>query len=132
MVEFSGAAMPRFAVTALACVFIVAGADAAMAADSAASRPTAFLSWPGKAGAPNAGSPAAGASAPVALPHQFFGETDDMAAPPPPLMPRSVPGTQAITSTATANTASNRARQTALITADSAADGPVAGAGSSN
>jgi hypothetical protein len=133
--------MPRPAVLAIALVLAAPLAGAwtagAQAAD-AAPQPTRLLSWPGKTGdalqaAPGpASAPAAGAASSVALSKQFFGSTDDLAAPPTPLMPRPVPGTQAVTSTATANTASNRARQTALETADSAADGPVGGAGSSN
>jgi hypothetical protein len=56
---------------------------------------------------------------PIPLPQQFFAEgSPDLAAPPPPLPPKPVPGTQAATSGA--NTASNRARQVALETADSA------------
>jgi hypothetical protein len=41
-----------------------------------------------------------------------------------------VPGTPAVTNPSTINTASNRARATQMLTADSAADGPSAGAGS--
>jgi hypothetical protein len=56
---------------------------------------------------------------PIPLPQQFFADgSPDLAAPPPPLPPKPVPGTQAATSAA--NTASNRARQVALETADSA------------
>lgn len=66
---------------------------------------------------------------PDPLPAQFFASApgSDMAAPPPPLDPRPVPGTQAATSPA--NSASNRARQSALQTADAGADGPTGGAG---
>ena len=58
------------------------------------------------------------------LPAQFFADSasGDMAAPPPPLDPHPVPGTQAATSPA--NSADNRARQTAIDTADAGADGP--------
>jgi hypothetical protein len=64
---------------------------------------------------------------PIPLPKQFFADSaaTDLAAPPPPLDPRPVPGTQAATSPA--NTASNRARESALATADTQADGPVGG-----
>lgn len=134
--------MPRPAALALAMVLAapLAGLWVAEAhAADAAPQPMHMLSWPGKAGDASPANPsptslpAASGGSTVALSKQFFGaSTDDMAAPPPPLMPRPVPGTQAVTSTATANTASNRARQTALETADSAADGPVGGAGSSN
>jgi hypothetical protein len=56
---------------------------------------------------------------PIPLPRQFFaGGSPDLAAPPPPLDPHPVPGTQAATSPA--NTASNRAREVELETADSA------------
>jgi hypothetical protein len=58
---------------------------------------------------------------PIPLPKQFFADnTPDLAAPPPPLPPRPVPGTQAASSPA--NTASNRARQVEIETADSAAN----------
>ena len=66
----------------------------------------------------------------MALPRQFFSEGGDMAAAPGALAPRPVPGTQA--ATATDNTASNRARQNDILTADSAADGPVGGAANPN
>jgi hypothetical protein len=60
--------------------------------------------------------PAATASAP--LPAQFFANQPgaDMAAPPPPLPPTPVPGSQAVNSTAAANTPANRARSIALDT----------------
>src|SRR5665647_1005884 len=129
--------MPRLAllaaVTALSAPFAGAWADRANAAEAPAPR---FLTWPGKSGATSAGQTASGgASAPapaVALSKQFFGAGDDLAAPPPPLMPRPVPGTPAVTTTASTNTASNRARQNEILTADSASDGPVAGAQSPN
>jgi hypothetical protein len=58
---------------------------------------------------------------PIPLPRQFFADNaPDLAAAPPPLPPRPVPGTQAATSSA--NTASNRARQVEIETADSAAN----------
>jgi hypothetical protein len=65
---------------------------------------------------------------PIPLPKQFFADsaTADLAAPPPPLDPHPVPGTQAATSPA--NTAANRARESALETADTQSDGPVGGA----
>jgi hypothetical protein len=55
---------------------------------------------------------------PAPLPAQFFADQSggDLAAPPPPLAPHPVPGSQTIDSTATANTASNRARAIALDT----------------
>ena len=58
---------------------------------------------------------------PIPLPAQFFADaaSADLAAPPPPLPPRPVPGTQAATSPA--NTPANRARAVELQTADSAA-----------
>lgn len=129
--------MPRLALlaaaAALSAPFAGAWADRASAAEAAAPR---FLTWPGKSSATGAGQTAAGdASAPaptVALSKQFFGAGDDLAAPPPPLLPRPVPGTQAVTNTDSANTASNRARQNEILTADSASDGPVAGAQSPN
>jgi hypothetical protein len=113
-------------------VALIAGAwtSASAAADTA---PTPLLTWPGKTGAPAvAAPPAAAARDHVTLSRQFFGARDDMAAPPSPLMPRSVPGSQTVTSTASANTAANRARQTEILTADSASDGPVAGAENPN
>jgi len=57
---------------------------------------------------------------PIPLPQQFFaaGGAADLAAPPPPLDPHPVPGTQAATSPL--NTAANRAREVELETADSA------------
>jgi hypothetical protein len=64
---------------------------------------------------------------PDPLPAQFFGEDADMAAPPPPLPPKAVAGNQA--ATAPANTASNRAREVAIDTADVGDDGPTGGAG---
>jgi len=59
---------------------------------------------------------------PIPLPRQFFADSAgaDLAAPPPPLDPHPVPGTQAATSPL--NTAANRARQVELETADSAAN----------
>jgi hypothetical protein len=55
---------------------------------------------------------------PAPLPAQFFADQSggDLAAPPPPLDPHPVPGSQTVSSTATANTASNRARAIALDT----------------
>ena len=57
---------------------------------------------------------------PIPLPQQFFAAGADLAAPPPPLDPHPVPGTQAASSPL--NTAANRARQVELETADSAAN----------
>jgi len=58
---------------------------------------------------------------PIPLPRQFFADAGpDLAAPPPPLPPHPVPGTQSATSPA--NTPSNRARQVEIETADSAAN----------
>jgi hypothetical protein len=58
---------------------------------------------------------------PIPLPRQFFADgSPDLAAPPPPLPPRPVPGTQS--ATAPANSPSNRARQVEIETADSAAN----------
>jgi hypothetical protein len=59
---------------------------------------------------------------PIPLPQQFFADSggSDLAAPPPPLAPHPVAGTQAATSPL--NTASNRAREVELETADSAAN----------
>lgn len=59
---------------------------------------------------------------PIPLPPQFFASSAgaDLAAPPPPLDPHPVPGTQAATSPL--NTAANRAREVELETADSAAN----------
>jgi hypothetical protein len=117
--------LASFAATLAIC------AACAHAADAAEAR--AYLSWPGKAAsqapAPAKAAPAAAEDpGALTLSKTFFGATDDMAAPPPPLMPRNVPGTPAVTNPSTINTASNRARQTELLTADSAADGPVGGA----
>jgi hypothetical protein len=55
---------------------------------------------------------------PAPLPAQFFADQagSDLAAAPPPLDPHPVPGSQTVSSTATANTASNRARAIALDT----------------
>jgi hypothetical protein len=55
---------------------------------------------------------------PVPLSSQFFADTGgtDLAAPPPPLDPRAVPGSQTVGSTASANTPANRARAIALDT----------------
>ena len=55
---------------------------------------------------------------PAPLPPQFFADQpgSDLAAPPPPLNPRAVPGSQTINSTASANTPANRARAIALDT----------------
>ena len=121
------------AAAAAAAMLVGGWADLANAAETSAPH---FLTWPGKSGAgqPAAGPPAASGPAPtVALSKQFFaGGSEDLAAAPPPLMPRPVPGTQAVTNTATANTATNRARQNEILTADSASDGPVAGAQSPN
>jgi hypothetical protein len=123
----------------LAVVFAVLAAAAAPAAAWAAaaqatgpSAPTTYLTWPGKTGGPaepnTAGRPAA-----IALPKAFFpAGGDDMAGAPAPLMPRPVPGGAAVTNASTVNTASNRARQNELLTADSASDGPVAGAEAPN
>ncbi len=101
-----------------------------------AAEPATYLSWPGKTGGPSTTAVVAPAkpSAPgaVSLSKQFFGGADDMAAPPPPLMPRNVPGTQAVNNSSTINTASNRARQNELMTADSAADGPTGSASNPN
>ena len=121
------AAPTRLAViAAFACAFTAAGA-------AGAAEPTAYLSWPGKTGAPADPAPAkAAAPGTVALSKQFFGGGDDMAAPPPPLMPRNVPGGQTVTNSSTINTAANRARQNDLLTADSAADGPTGGASNPN
>lgn len=132
--------MPRLAVfvAALALASPLAGVWATAADAGSVSQPTRFLSWPGKSGAvaadPTSSTPLSEAPAStVALSKQFFaGGDSDMAAPPPPLMPRPVPGTQAVTSTASANTASNRARQNEILTADSAAEGPAAGVANSN
>ncbi len=128
--------MPRlaaFAAAALLAPLAGAWARTASAAETdAASPPIRFLTWPGKSAAPAAGQSRVPTAAPaVALPRQFFASGgDDLAAPPPPLPPRTEPGTQAATSSA--NTASNRARQNDILTADSASDGPVAGAESPN
>jgi hypothetical protein len=129
--------MPRLAVLAVA-IGLAASSAAAWAQTAGAAEPAAphFLSWPGKTGAgeaPSAAPAPAGPAAPLALSKQFFaGGGEDLAAPPPPLLPRPVPGTQAVTNTASANTASNRARQNEILTADSAADGPAAGVSSPN
>jgi hypothetical protein len=55
---------------------------------------------------------------PAPLPPQFFADQpgSDLAAPPPPLNPHAVPGSQTINSTASANTPANRARAIALDT----------------
>jgi hypothetical protein len=55
---------------------------------------------------------------PVPLSPQFFADTGggDLAAPPPPLGPHPVPGSQTVGSTASANTPANRARAIALDT----------------
>jgi hypothetical protein len=55
---------------------------------------------------------------PVPLSAQFFADSSggDLAAPPPPLDPRPVPGSQTVGSTASANTPANRARAIALDT----------------
>lgn len=139
--------MPRSAVlaalAAVAATGIGMGWAGAASSQAAAERtlppPTGYLSWPGKTGQADAPRPEtapaetpahAPAAGRLALSRQFFGGGDDLAAPPPPLAPRPVPGTQAATSSA--NTASNRARQNEILTADSAADGPVAGAEAPN
>jgi len=58
---------------------------------------------------------------PIPLPPQFFADgAVDLAAPPPPLPPHAVPGSQAATSPA--DTPANRARAVDLQTADSAAN----------
>lgn len=107
-----------------------AWADRAAAAEAPAPH---FLTWPGKSGAAPAAAAPTGPAPVVALSKQFFAsDSEDLAAAPPPLMPRPVPGSDAVTNTASANTASNRARQNELLTADSASDGPVAGAQSPN
>ena len=56
---------------------------------------------------------------PIPLPAQFFADqaASDLAAPPPPLDPRPVPGAQTVNSAASANTPANRARAIALDTA---------------
>jgi hypothetical protein len=56
---------------------------------------------------------------PIPLPAQFFANSaaTDLAAPPPPLPPRPIPGSQTVSSTASANTPANRARAIALDTA---------------
>jgi hypothetical protein len=125
--------MPRFAV--LAATAALAGPLAAAWAPGvqATDAPPPLLSWPGKSGAPEAQAPDAASPGAIALPHQFFASSsDDLAAPPPPPPPRSVPGSQTVTNTSSINTASNRARQNEILTADSAADGPVAGAQNPN
>lgn len=126
--------MSRPLALAAVAAFIAAASGVGVAAADPAPQPTSYLSWPGKTGAAQpAAAPASAApekSAAVALPRQFFGESDDMAAAPPPVSPRPVPGTQA--ATASANTAANRALQNEILTADSAADGPVAGAEAPN
>jgi hypothetical protein len=120
--------LPRLAAIAAAATCACAWTGGALAADAPVGpAASSLLSWPGKVG-PHAAAKAPAAGGPVALPKQFFGGGDDMAAAPPPLPPRAVPGSQAVTSTATENTASNRARQNDLLTADSASDGPVGGA----
>jgi hypothetical protein len=55
---------------------------------------------------------------PDALPAQFFADQpgSDLAAPPPALPPRPVPGSQTVSSTAPENTPANRARAIALDT----------------
>jgi hypothetical protein len=55
---------------------------------------------------------------PVPLSPQFFADSAgaDLAAPPPPLDPHAVPGSQTVGSTASANTPANRARAIALDT----------------
>ena len=57
---------------------------------------------------------------PIPLPQQFVadGATADMAAPPPPLAPHPVPGSQAVNANTAANTPANRTR--ALQAADDA------------
>ncbi|MDR3513243.1 MAG: hypothetical protein P4L73_16525 [Caulobacteraceae bacterium] len=119
--------------TGVAWAGVAWGAPDAQTPDGA--QPTHFLSWPGKSGAQAAPAPAspAHAAAPagrLTLSRQFFAGGGDLAAAPAPLDPRPVPGTQAATSTD--NTATNRARQNDILTADSAADGPVGGAEAPN
>jgi hypothetical protein len=120
------------AIAAAAAVLAAPWASVAHAAGTGApAQPTGLLTWPGKTGAPAGGATVKPASPPAApgavdLSRQFFAGGDDMAAAPPPLDPRPVPGTQAATSTA--NTATNRARQNEILTADSASDGPIGGA----
>jgi hypothetical protein len=126
--------MPRLpALAAVAALFAagigVGAAVADPAPQEASPQPAHYLSWPGKAGAAQPASPPDKTAA-VALPRQFFGGGDDMAAAPPPISPRAVPGTQAATSSA--NSATNRALQNEILTADSASDGPVAGAEAPN
>jgi hypothetical protein len=129
--------MRRLAALAATVAMSASLAHAASAADTASQGQT-FLSWPGKAGAAPAAAAQTAAPSPepagaLTLSKQFFaGAHDDMAAAPPPLMPRNVPGTPAVTNTSTINTASNRARQTELMTADSASDGPTGGAETPN
>jgi hypothetical protein len=121
------------AAAVLSAPLAMAWADQAAAAEAPAPH---FLTWPGKSGGGQTAASRAAPSGPapvVSLSKQFFASgSEDLAAAPPPLMPRPVPGTPAITNTASANTASNRARQNELLTADSASDGPVAGAQSPN
>lgn len=127
--------MSRLAVLVAAVALSVplAGAltrEARAAETTGVGQPMTVLTWPGKTQGGKAVSAGASTNG-VTLPKPFFTSAgDDLAAAPPPLNPRPVPGTQAATSSA--NTASNRARQNEILTADSAADGPVAGAESPN
>jgi hypothetical protein len=127
--------MPRFArIAALAALIAFALTEGpALAGDGG------YLTWPGKSDAPayvadpaplpvtRSQPPARGL---VGLSQRFFGSRNDMAAPPGPLPPRAVNGSQA--ATAAGNSATNRARQNELLTADTAADGPTGGAGSTD
>jgi len=130
--------MPRLTAPPVFALIAAAGCALAVWGAANAAEPTSYLSWPGKTGGPAAEASTAAApakpapSGAVALSKQFFGPTDDMAAAPPPLMPRNVPGSQTVSNTSSINTATNRARQNELLTADSAADGPTGGASNPN
>ncbi len=128
---------PAAIVAAVACALAAAG-------PAFAGEASGYLTWPGKTGVSAPDQPAPPRPAPaqpgaaakpgaIALSKQFFGaDNDDMAAAPPPLMPRNVPGSQTVNNTSTINTATNRARQNELLTADSASDGPTGGASDPN
>jgi hypothetical protein len=118
--------MPRLILIAATGALAALWASQALADDNTSSAQTTYLSWPSKPGAatetPKSSDSAGGA---VALPKQFFagGGGADLAAPPGPLMPHSVPGSPAVTNTATANTAANRARADMLTpTGDQSTD----------